>query len=501
MSETTTAGSAEEKRSRIDAEIATKLPAVRDLYYDGNWKKPAGGYTRTYNPATGADLGPCAEADARDVESAVSAAKRAYPAWRSMKPLARAQILKKIAQILRENAQELAFLDAANCGNPVNEMAKDAVVAAAQLDFFAGLVTEIKGDTQSIDSNSFNMTLREPLGVCARIVAYNHPLMFTAAKIGAPLAAGNTVIVKPPPQSPLSAYRFMELIDGIAPPGVINMVTGGLACGEALVDHPDVPMVTLIGSVPTGRAIAAGASKRLKSVLLELGGKNALIVYPDADVARAIAGAIRGMNFSWCGQSCGSTSRLFVHESLYDQVVQGVLEGIKRFKPGIPTDPATTMGAIISKAQCDKILSYIEIGRSEGAKLASGGKVPGDSMLANGYFVEPTVFVDVKPTMRIAREEIFGPVLSIIKWSDEDEMFDDVNALEYGLTGAVFTRSLATAHRAAQRIQAGTIWINHSAEHFLGSPFGGYKQSGVGREECIEELLAFTQIKNVHFAL
>ena len=235
-------------------------------------------------------------------------------------------------------------------------------------------------------------------------------------------------------------------------------------------------------------------------MLLELGGKNALIVYPDADLNRAIAGAIKGMNFTWCGQSCGSTSRLFIHESIHDQVVEGVLNGIKRFKPGIPTDPATTMGAIISKAQYDKIMCYIEIGQQEGATLASGGKTPDDPLLANGYFVEPTVFVNVNSNMRIAREEIFGPVLSVIKWHDEDAMLDEVNALEYGLTGSVFTRSLATAHRAAQRIQSGTVWINHAAEHFLGSPFGGFKQSGVGREECIEELLAFTQIKNVHVA-
>ena len=500
MSNASIDNEAEQQLARIDAAILAKMPKTRDLYYDGGWRKPEGGYGSTYNPATGADLGPCAEANADDVEAAVTAAKRAFPAWRSIKPLARAEILKEIANVLRKNAEELALIDAANCGNPVHEMTKDAVAAAAQLDFFAGLVTEIKGDTQVLDASSFNMTIREPLGVCARIVAYNHPLMFTASKIAAPLAAGNTVIAKPPPQSPLSAYRFMELIDGIAPKGVINMVTGGMACGEALVNHPDVPMVTLIGSVPTGRAIATGASKRLKSVLLELGGKNALIVYPDADINRAIAGAIKGMNFTWCGQSCGSTSRLFIHESIHDQVVEGVLRGIKRFKPGIPTDPATTMGAIISKAQYDKVMSYIEIGQQEGATLASGGKTPDDPLLANGYFVEPTVFVNVNSNMRIAREEIFGPVLSVIKWHDEDAMFDEVNALEYGLTGSVFTRSLATAHRAAQRIQSGTVWINHAAEHFLGSPFGGFKQSGVGREECIEELLAFTQIKNVHVA-
>ncbi len=485
----------------INAAIAAKLPKSRDLYYDGGWRKPEGGYADTFNPATGASLGECAEASAADVDAATRAALRAFPAWRATKPSARAETLRKIAAVLRDHAEELALLDAANCGNPVSEMASDARVAAMQIEFFAGLVTEIKGDTQALDAHSFNMTLREPRGVCARIVAYNHPLMFTAAKIGAPLAAGNTVVMKPPPQAPLSAYRMMELIDGIAPPGVINVVTGGMPCGEALVNHPDIPMVTLIGSVPTGRSIATQAGKQLKSVLLELGGKNALIVYPDADPARAIAGAVKGMNFTWCGQSCGSTSRLFVHESLHDKIVDGLLQAIKRYKPGIPTDPATTMGAIISKSQHDKILSYIALGKQEGATLAYGGERPEDAVLRNGFFVEPTVFVDVKPGMRIAREEIFGPVLSVIRWSDEDAMMEEVNAVEYGLTGAVFTNDLATAHRAAQRIQAGTVWINNAADHFLGSPFGGYKQSGIGREECLDELLAFTQIKNVHVAI
>jgi betaine-aldehyde dehydrogenase len=360
----------------IGHEIARVLPQHRDLYYGGNWHPPNGGYVQTIDPATGASLGEAAQANASDVDAAVAAAKNAFASWRKTKPLERAAMLRRIADVLRYNADELALLDAGNCGNPVREMAGDVRFAAAQLDFFAGLVTEIKGTTIPMGDGVVNMTLREPYGVVARIVAFNHPLMFTAGKLAAPLAAGNTVIVKPPPQAPLSAYRLMELIDGILPPGVLNLVSGGRECGEALTAHPDVPAVTLIGSVPTGRAIAGAASHRLKHVVLELGGKNALIVYPDADVERAIDGAVRGMNFTWCGQSCGSTSRLFIHESVYEQVLEGIITRAKAFVPGIPTDPETTMGAIVSKALYDKILSYIQDGRDEGARLVLGGDVP-----------------------------------------------------------------------------------------------------------------------------
>jgi betaine-aldehyde dehydrogenase len=485
----------------IGHEIARVLPQHRDLYYGGNWHPPNGGYVQTIDPATGASLGEAAQANASDVDAAVAAAKNAFASWRKTKPLERAAMLRRIADVLRYNADELALLDAGNCGNPVREMAGDVRFAAAQLDFFAGLVTEIKGTTIPMGDGVVNMTLREPYGVVARIVAFNHPLMFTAGKLAAPLAAGNTVIVKPPPQAPLSAYRLMELIDGILPPGVLNLVSGGRECGEALTAHPDVPAVTLIGSVPTGRAIAGAASHRLKHVVLELGGKNALIVYPDADVERAIDGAVRGMNFTWCGQSCGSTSRLFIHESVYEQVLEGIITRAKAFVPGIPTDPETTMGAIVSKALYDKILSYIQDGRDEGARLVLGGDVPQNAALANGFFVNPTIFGDVTADMRIAREEIFGPVLSVIRWTDEDAMFEQVNGVEYGLTAGLYTRDLATAHRAASRVEAGFVWVNNSAAHFLGAPFGGYKQSGIGREESIEELLDFTQIKNVNITL
>ena len=483
------------------ARIEAILPRHRDLYYDGKWQKPKGGYQDTLNPATGASLGPCAEANVQDVDAAVQAAHRAFKTWRAVKPLERAALMRQVAARLRANAEDLAMLDAANCGNPVREMMRDINTAVAQWDFFAGLVTEIKGETIPMGDGVVNMSVREPFGVCARIVAYNHPIMFTAAKAAPAIAAGNTVIMKPPYQAPLSAYRFLELVDGILPPGVLNILTCGKDGSQALVAHPLVPRVSLIGSVPTGRAIARAAAERLKHVTLELGGKNACIIYPDADLEKAAKGAVGGMNFSWCGQSCGSTSRLFVHESVYDRVMEGVMKHIKTYRPGIPTEMDTTMGAIVSRAQLDKIMSYIEIGKREGATLAYGGRRPDDPRLAGGFFVEPTVFTNVTHKMRIASEEIFGPVLSVLKWQDEETLFEQVNAVEYGLTGSVWTTSLANAHRAAGRIESGFIWVNGAGPHFLGVSFGGYKQSGIGREEGYDELISFTQSKNINITL
>jgi betaine-aldehyde dehydrogenase len=293
----------------------------------------------------------------------------------------------------------------------------------------------------------------------------------------------------------------MELIGDVVPPGVLNVVTGGAQCGAALVAHPLIPRIALIGSVPTGRAIARAAAERLKHVTLELGGKNACIVYPDADVDKAVAGAVAGMNFTWCGQSCGSTSRVFVHQSIHDRVVEGIVRAVQRYKPGLPTDPATTMGALVSKAHLAKVEGMIASGRAEGATLACGGERPNDPKLANGYFMPPTIFTQVNQSMRIANEEIFGPVLCVLPWTDEAAMLADVNAVEYGLSASIFTRDLTTAHRCASRVDAGYIWINTTGRHFLGAPFGGYKQSGQGREECFDELVGYTQQKNVHIAL
>jgi betaine-aldehyde dehydrogenase len=488
-----------DKSSCVD--FTSYLPAHRGLFYGGQWHEPRGGYLETFNPATGESLGQAAEANEADVDAAVEAAHRAFATWRRVAPRERGAILKKIAQVLKDNAEELATLDALNCGNPIRELINDVQKGASQIEYFAGLALEVKGEILPTIPDLVNMTMREPYGVCARIVAYNHPLMFAAQRIGAPLVTGNTIILKPPPQAPLSAYRLMELLDGIVPPGVLNMVSGGRTCGAALAVHKKIPVVSLIGSVESGKACNSAAAPYLKKVILELGGKNAMIVYPDADIAKAIDGAVRGMNFSWCGQSCGSTSRLFLHESIHDAVVAGIIEKAKAYKPGNPVDPQTTMGTLISKAHSDRVLHYIELGVSEGATLALGGGRPSDPALAAGHFVEPTIFTNVDASMRIAREEIFGPVLSVLRWSDEAEMLEAVNAVDYGLTAAIYTKDLSTAHRAAAAVEAGYIWVNNSATHYLGAPFGGYKLSGIGREEYSGEIEAFTQLKNISITL
>src|SRR6516225_4461719 len=323
---------------------AVVLPKNRGAYYAGAWHEPkAGRFVESINPGTGKSLGKVADSGADDIDAAVASAKAAFMEWRRVLPLERAKILRRIAEILRQNANELAMIDAADCGNPVKEMVSDAMIAAAQMEFFAGFVTEMKGASIPMGPDAINFSVREPLGVVGRIIPFNNPFMFCAVKSAAPLAAGNTVVLKPPEQAPLSALRLAELIDGILPPGVWNVVPGGREVGQVLASHPDVASVALIGSVPTGRAVMKAASDTLKPVLLELGGKNALIAYPDADLEGVSAAVVDGMNFTWCGQSCGSTSRAFVHARIYDAVLERVAAQVKRYRPGIPTDPATTM--------------------------------------------------------------------------------------------------------------------------------------------------------------
>jgi betaine-aldehyde dehydrogenase len=478
------------------------LPRRRELFYDGKWRAPrAGGRVEVTSPGTGEAICEIADAGVDDVDLVVAAARRGFLEWRDVHPSERANVLREIAAILRSHARELAFLDAADSGNPVREMEHDALVAARQMEFFAGLVTEMKGASIPMGPDAVNFSVREPRGVVARIVPFNHPFMFCAGKSAAPLAAGNSVILKPPEQAPLSALRLAELIGHLFPAGAFNVMPGNRDVGGALVAHPGVAMVALIGSVPTGRAVMRSAAAAIKPTLLELGGKNALIAFPDVDVAKVAAAIVAGMNFTWCGQSCGSTSRAFVHEAIYEQVVAEVARAAAAFRPGVPTDPATTMGAIVSQTQHERVLAYIEAGKREGARIVLGGDRPSAPELARGWFVEPTIFADVTPDMTIACEEIFGPVLSILKWSDEAAMLEAVNATEFGLTCAIWTNDLNRAHRTAMRVEAGYVWINHVGQHLLGAPFGGFKQSGMGREECLEELLSFTQEKNIYLKL
>lgn len=482
--------------------ITLVLPTHRDLFYGGQWHQPAEGqYADVHSPGTGQVLGKVAIAGKIDASNAVAQAVDGFKIWRNTPPLVRARTLKQIAAKLREYTQEIALLDAADCGNPVKEMGADVLTAATLFDFFAGLVTEIKGDSIPMGPDAVNFTVREPVGVTVRIVAFNHPFLFAAGKAAAPLAAGNAVIIKPPEQAPLSALRLAEIIGEMLPPGVFSVLPGGAEVGAALVSHKDVAMVGLVGSVSTGRTVMRLAAETLKPVQLELGGKNAFIAYPDVDPDAVAQAIVDGMNYTWCGQSCGSTSRAFVHADIYDAVLERIKVHCAQYVPGDPTDPDTTMGAVINATQHHKILDYIQSAHNEGARLVYGGNVPDSPALKGGYFVEPTVFADVTPEMRIAREEIFGPILAVMKWTDEDTVIAQANALEYGLTCAIWTNDLEKAHRAANKVEAGAVWVNEVGKHFLGAPYGGNKQSGIGRDECIGEMLAFTQEKNIHISL
>ena len=483
--------------------IQETLPSHRDLFYGGDWHAPhKNSYRDTRNPANGSIIGSIADAGSEDVDTAVQAAHEAFLTWRSVSAPERARHLRKAAEALRRHATELALLDAYNTGNPVAEMLHDANAAAAHLDFFAGLIPMLRGETIPIDESGFHYTLRQPLGVVARLVAFNHPVMFAAAKMAAPLAAGNSVIIKPPDQAPLSCLRLAEILSDVFPPGVLNVLPGGAECGKALSTHPLVSKVTLIGSVSTGKAIQRAAADTLKPTLFELGGKNALLAFPDANFNRLVQGITRGMNFAWAGQSCGSTSRIFLHASHYDEVIHQVCDAVKKqFVPGIPTEITTTMGPVINKTAQDRIMSMISGATDEGAHLALGGNIPSHPPIRDGYFIEPTIFIDVQPHMRIAREEIFGPVMSIFKWDDERELIRQVNDTQYGLAASIFTENLITAHRIIPQVDAGYVWVNQVGRHFLGVPFGGFKESGSAREECLDELLAFTQTKSVNVLL
>jgi acyl-CoA reductase-like NAD-dependent aldehyde dehydrogenase len=452
------------------------------------------------NPATNQVIGQIPRCDERDVENAVAAAKRAAPGWRAAGPQARAAALLAFADQVAERGEELARLDSLDNGSPLHEMRNDIGLAISQVRYLAGLALEVRGRTMPEAPDHLHYTMRQPFGVVARIIAFNHPLMFAATKIAAPLVAGNCVILKPSEFTSLSALALAQDLARLFPPGVVQVLTGlGGEVGDALVRHPGIPRVAFIGSAATGRRIqAAAATGGVKTVTLELGGKNPIVVFPDADLDLAVEGAIRGMNFTWQGQSCGSTSRLLIHRDCYDVVVQKVGERLAVMRPGPPLDPESDTGAIVSPQQLDKVLSYIEIGQAEQARLVTGGERLTTGDLAQGNFVTPALFADVDPAGRLATEEIFGPVLAAIPFGSYDEAVAIANRVEYGLTASVFTRDLRTALAFARDVDAGYVWVNETSRHFLGAPFGGVKNSGVGREEDLEEIESYTQLKSVN---
>jgi betaine-aldehyde dehydrogenase len=482
------------------ANIQPLLPDNMDVFYGGAWHKGAGSLI-VHSPSDGRHLAKVATADSQQLDAAVAAAKAAQREWRLTKPLERTRAMQAASQIVRENAADLAALDALDSGNPLKGMLFDVELGATLMEFFAGLATELKGHTVPMGGRGVDYVQRVPLGVVARIVPFNHPLMFACAKIAAPIIAGNAVILKPSEHTPLSALRLADLIGGLFPAGLLSVLNGGPDLGAAIASHPGIANVSVVGSVATGRAVMRGGADTLKRLTLELGGKNALVIFPDADPEAAIAGAIKGMNLGWtAGQSCGSTSRVFVHNSLHDIVVAGLKVAFDKIELGDPIHPDTEMGCLSTKPQFDKTRAMIRAALDDGARMVSGGQ-PVPEALGKGFFVRPTLFADVSPDMRIARDEVFGPVLSVLRWSDYAPMIEAVNALDVGLTASIWTRDLNTALRAVDDIEAGYVWVNNASDHILGAPFGGMKQSGIGREECLEELLTYTEQKNVSIAL
>lgn len=458
----------------------------------------------TCSPSTGEYLGSVPFAQETDVHAAVESAKQAFIHWRKTPPLERAKMLKVLVEEFKKRAQQYAVLDAIDGGNPVTAMLSDVYSAADMMEYVISMVTELKGETIPSSGVHWHLTRREPYGVIGKIIPYNHPIMFTAEKIVAPLIAGNTVVLKAPDQCPLSSLLFAELCQSILPPGVVNILSGdGVITGNALVRHPDVKRIALIGSVGTGKAILKSAADvAIKHVSLELGGKNAMIVYPDADIEKAVEGAVRGMNFMWCqGQSCGSTSRLFLHERIHDEFIELLMNRVAQIKVGLPINPDTEMGSLVSQQQYDKVTGFIKSALEEGARLIVGGGKPEGAVFEKGYFIEPTVFANVTENMKIFKEEIFGPVLSVIRWNDKEDMIRQTNSLSLGLTASIWTNHLPTALDTVDRVEAGFIWVNGSSRHFIGVPYQGFKDSGIGSEEGLDEILSYTQVKTVNIMM
>lgn len=457
----------------------------------------------TINPANEEVIGTVPQASAADVNRAVEAAEKAQPAWAALSIKQRQGYLKQIAEALTKRADEALHVEVVDTGNTITKMRHDVASGIDQMLYYAGLGYEAKGQTIPATPGNLHITVREPYGVVGRIVPFNHPIMFATARLAGPLITGNCIVEKPSEQSPLSACILAEICQEILPPGVANIVTGfGAEAGDALVRHPRVKRIAFIGSVKTGMMIQrAAAEVAVKNVSLELGGKNPMIVFPDADLEGAIAAAINGMNFAWQGQSCGSTSRLFLHHSIHDDFLAELVKRVSKLRLGDPLSDDSQMGPINNKPQYEKVLHYIKAGQDDGARLMTGGKRPKGKEFERGFWIEPTVFADVTRDMRIANEEIFGPVLSVFKWSDEDEVIEIANSVEYGLSGAVWSKDLSTALRTAQRIKSGYIWVNGVGAHYPAVPFGGFKNSGTGREEAIDDLLSYTEEKAINIMI
>jgi len=472
------------------------------LFINGEFTDARSGHTfATINPATEEKITDIAFAGADDVDAAVKAARAQMEPgseWQKMKPRDRAKVLWRLADILAQRAEEIGRIETLDNGKPIFESQfVDTPAAAECLYYFAGWSGKVTGETIPVQENAFTYTLREPVGVVGAIVPWNFPLMLAVWKIAPALACGNTMIVKPATNTSLSLLKFAEYAkEAGLPAGVLNVVPGrGSVVGNAMVEHPGIDAIAFTGSTEVGKQLMARAAKTLKKVSLELGGKSPNIVFADADLDAASRGALNAI-FYGKGEVCAAGSRLLVEESAHDELMSKVRDRASKMVAGDPLHPKTRLGAIVSKEQMQTVMSYIAAGKSEGAKLVCGGE-RADIGTGKGYFVKPTIFDDVDPNMKIAREEIFGPVLATIRFKDAEDAIAKGNATVYGLAAAVWTRDISKAHRIARAIKAGTVWINTYNLYDPALPFGGFKESGFGRDQGRDALEKYTQTKSV----
>ncbi len=473
---------------------------TRQMHIDGQWLAASTGDTQpVINPATEEVIATVPSASSIDVDAAVGAARKALNGpWGQMSARERGRLIWKVGQELMNRADQVGRLETLHNGKPIFESRQIDIPAAAEcLEYYAGWADKIHGETIPVKGAYLTYTLREPVGVVAAIVPWNFPLLLAVWKVAPALACGNTVILKPASQTPLTALALAEIAQDVGlPPGVLNVVTGrGSQVGPWLVAHPGIDKIAFTGDTSTGRDIMRGSAETVKRITLELGGKSPNIVFADADLDAAIRGATLGI-FYGKGEVCAAGSRLLIDRAIKDEFIEKLAARTKKIRPGDPLDPKTRLGAISSEGQLKRVLGYIETGSREGGALVAGGR-RADIGTGKGYFVEPTVFANVTPEMTIAREEIFGPVLAVVDFVDEDEAVARANQSVYGLAAAVWTRDIKKAHRVARRLQAGTVWVNTYNVYDTAAPFGGYKQSGFGREMGQHALDSYMQVKTV----